>query len=31
VISGDTATAVVLGFTYHLETTGLAPSPADTF
>ncbi|HEY8945549.1 MAG TPA: hypothetical protein VIM73_14875 [Polyangiaceae bacterium] len=31
VISGDTATALVLGFTYHLETTGLAPSPADTF
>lgn len=31
VVSGDTATAIVFGFTYHLETTGLAPSPADSF
>lgn len=31
VVSGDAATAVVLGFTYHLESTGLTPSPADTF
>lgn len=31
VVSGDAATAVVLGFTYHLETTGLTPSPGDTF
>jgi hypothetical protein len=31
VVSGDAATAVVFGFTYHLETTGLTPSPGDTF
>lgn len=31
VVRGETATAVVLGFTYHLETTGLTPSPGDTF
>jgi hypothetical protein len=31
VVSGDTATAVVLGFTYHLDSTGLTPSAGDTF
>jgi opacity protein-like surface antigen len=28
---GATATAIVIGFTYHLETTGLTPTPGDTF
>jgi hypothetical protein len=28
---GDVATAIVIGFTYHLDTTGLAPTPGDTF
>lgn len=31
VVSGDTATAVTVGFSYHLESTGLTPSPSDTF
>jgi hypothetical protein len=31
IVSGEAATTVVLGFTYHLETTGLTPSPGDTF
>lgn len=30
-VAGDTATAVVIGFTYHLDTTGMAPTPGDTF
>lgn len=29
VVSGDAATTVVLGFTYHLESTGLTPSNDD--
>jgi hypothetical protein len=29
--SDDAATAIVLGFKYHLESTGLAPSEVDTF
>lgn len=31
VVSGDTATSVTVGFSYHLESTGLTPSPSDTF
>lgn len=31
VVSGEAATTIVLGFTYHLEATGLTPSPSDTF
>ncbi len=31
VVSGDTATAVVLGLTLHLEASGLTPSPANAF
>lgn len=31
VVSGDVATAVTVGFSYHLESTGLTPSPSDTF
>ena len=31
VVSGAAATAIVLGFTYHLESTELTPTPADTF
>jgi opacity protein-like surface antigen len=31
VVSGDVATAIVLGFTYHLESTELTPTPTDTF
>jgi opacity protein-like surface antigen len=30
-VSGDAATAVVIGFKYHLESTGLTPSPTDDF
>jgi len=30
VVSGDAATAIFFGFTYHLEATGLTPSP-DSF
>jgi hypothetical protein len=31
VVDGASATAVVLGFTYHLESTGLAPGATDDF
>lgn len=31
VVAGDAATTLVFGFTYHLEATGLTPSPSDTF
>jgi hypothetical protein len=31
VIEGPTATAVTIGFTYHLEAVGLGPTQADTF
>jgi hypothetical protein len=31
VVAGDAATTVVFGFSYHLEATGLATSPSDTF
>ncbi len=31
IVSGPAATTVVLGFTYHLESSGLTPSPADDF
>ena len=31
VVSGDKATAIVLGFTVHLEATGLTPAPANAF
>jgi hypothetical protein len=31
VVKGDVATAIVFGFSIHLEATGLTPSPADTF
>jgi opacity protein-like surface antigen len=31
VVSGDVATAIVLGFTVHLEATGLTPAPANAF
>jgi hypothetical protein len=31
VVSGDAATSVTFGFSYHLESTGLTPSPSDTF
>lgn len=31
VVSGDAATAIVFGFSYHLEATGLTPSAGDTF
>jgi hypothetical protein len=31
VLKGEIATALVFGFTYHLEATGLTPSPSDTF
>jgi len=31
VISGDAATAVVLTFTYHVESTGLTPTPSETW
>jgi hypothetical protein len=30
-VTGDGATTLVFGFTYHLEATGLTPSPSDTF
>jgi opacity protein-like surface antigen len=26
-VAGDTATAIVLGFTYHLDSTGITPGP----
>jgi hypothetical protein len=31
VVSGDAATTVVIGFTYHLESTQLTPTPVDSF
>lgn len=31
VLSGDIATAVVLTFTYHVESTGLTPTPSETW
>jgi opacity protein-like surface antigen len=31
VVSGETATAIVLGFTYHLDSTGITPSPGEAF
>jgi len=31
VLSGDSATAIVLTFTYHVESTGLTPTPNDTW
>jgi hypothetical protein len=31
VAAGNAATAIVLGFRYHLESTGLTASPEDTF
>jgi len=31
VVSGEVATAIVFGFTYHLDSTGLTPGPGDTF
>lgn len=30
-VSGPKATTVVLGFTYHLESSGLTPSPSSSF
>jgi opacity protein-like surface antigen len=30
-IAGDAATAIVLGFTYHLDSTGLTPGPGEAF
>jgi len=31
VLAGDIATAVVLSFTYHVESTGLTPTPSETW
>ena len=31
VVSGEKATAVVIGFKYHLESTGITPGPSDGF
>jgi hypothetical protein len=31
VVSGESSTTIVIGFTYHLESTGLAPDSADSF
>jgi hypothetical protein len=31
VLVGDVATTIVVGFTYHLDSTGLTPSPQDGF
>lgn len=30
-VTGDAATAIVLGFTYHLDSSGLTPGPGETF
>jgi hypothetical protein len=30
-VVGDVASAIVFGFAYHLEATGLTPSPSDSF
>jgi hypothetical protein len=29
IVSGDKATAIFFGFTYHLEASGLTPSPEE--
>ena len=31
ILSGDAATAVVLSFTYHVESSGLTPTPSETW
>ena len=31
VLAGDAVTAVVLSFTYHVESSGLTPTPSETF
>lgn len=31
ILVGDAATAIVLTFTYHVESTGLTPSPSETW
>jgi opacity protein-like surface antigen len=31
VVSGDAATVIMFGFNYHLESSGLTPSPGETF
>jgi len=31
ILVGDAATAVVLSFTYHVESTGLTPTPSETW
>jgi hypothetical protein len=31
IVAGDAATAVVLSFTYHVESTGLTPTPNETW
>lgn len=31
VLAGDVATAIVLSFTYHVEATGLTPTPSETW
>jgi opacity protein-like surface antigen len=31
VVGGDPATVIMFGFNYHLESSGLTPSPGDTF
>jgi opacity protein-like surface antigen len=31
IVSGDPATAIIFGFVYHLESSGLTPAPTDTF
>ncbi len=30
-VAGDAATTIVLGFTYHLDSTGLTPGPGEAF
>jgi opacity protein-like surface antigen len=31
IVAGDPATAIIFGFEYHLESSGLTPTAADTF
>jgi opacity protein-like surface antigen len=31
VLVGDAVTAIILNFTYHLESTGLTPPPSETW
>ena len=31
VLAGDAVTTIVLTFTYHVESTGLTPSPSETW